>query len=248
MGKQGSERRQHPRVSLLLRVEFLDQSQVAEATENLSAEGLFILTDREFKDGEEVKLALSFPGLLSPLEVTGRVAWRRPAALDVGAGVGLRVERAEDRAALEKLTGVKEELQASGPPQGGFRILVVEDNPHILEMYGYVLKKMAAHALSGRVPLEVEFAADGHTALQLLLEKTFHLVLTDLYMPIMDGFALIGRIRREKKLKETPVIAISSGGGEDQQKAFAEGANIFLRKPVKFNEVLDTVKKLLNVR
>jgi CheY-like chemotaxis protein len=132
------------------------------------------------------------------------------------------------------------------PPEG-FRVLIVEDNPHIIEMYSYVLKKLAAGELGGKVPFEVHFAPDGHNALNQLLANTFSLILTDLYMPVMDGFILIERIRREEKLKAIPVVAISAGGTDAEKRALDLGVNVFLRKPVKFTEVLDTVKRLLRI-
>src|SRR5690348_17036098 len=99
-------------------------------------------------------------------------------------------------------------------PREGFRVLIVEDNPHIVEMYSYVLQKLASGELAGKVPLEVQSATDGFAAFKLLQEARFHLVLTDLYMPVMDGFALVERIRREESMRSLPVIAISAGGKE----------------------------------
>ena len=55
---------------------------------------------------------------------------------------------------------------AAAPP--GVRVLIVEDNPHIIEMYSYVLKKLAANEFKGTTPLEVHFAADGHAAMAML--------------------------------------------------------------------------------
>ncbi|MDQ3264536.1 MAG: response regulator [Myxococcota bacterium] len=136
---------------------------------------------------------------------------------------------------------------AALPPEG-FRVLIVEDNPHIIEMYSYVLKKLATGTLGGKVPLEVHFAPDGHNALKQLLEKRFNLVMTDLYMPVMDGFALVEKIRREDSLKAIPVIAISAGGKEAQERALELGVDIYLRKPVRFVEVLETVKQLLRIK
>jgi CheY-like chemotaxis protein len=132
-------------------------------------------------------------------------------------------------------------------PREGFRVLIVEDNPHIVEMYSYVLKKLASGELAGKVPLEVQFAPDGHAALKLLLETRFHLVLLDLYMPVMDGFALVERIRREESLKSIPVIAISAGGKEAQERALALGVDVFMRKPVKFVDVKERVKQILRI-
>lgn len=139
-------------------------------------------------------------------------------------------------------------IEASGLPPEGFRVLIVEDNPHIIEMYSYVLKKLASGALGGKVPLEVRFAPDGHSALKQLLEARFNLVMTDLYMPVMDGFQLVEKIRQEEKLKSIPVIAISAGGKEAQQRALELGVDIYLRKPVRFVEVLETVKQLLHIK
>jgi CheY-like chemotaxis protein len=128
------------------------------------------------------------------------------------------------------------------------RVLIVEDNPHIIEMYSYVLKKLAANELKGKLPLEVHFAAEGHTALTMLLESPFHLVMTDLYMPVMDGFQLIERMRGEPSLKSIPVVAISAGGTDARERAVKLGVDIFLKKPVRFAEVMDTVKQLLKLK
>jgi len=132
-------------------------------------------------------------------------------------------------------------------PREGFRVLIVEDNPHIVEMYSYVLKKLASGELAGKVPLEVQFAPDGFVAFKMLQETRFHLVMTDLYMPVMDGFALVEKIRAEASLRSIPVIAISAGGKEAQDRVLALGANIYMRKPVKFVEVKERVKQILRI-
>lgn len=128
------------------------------------------------------------------------------------------------------------------------RVLIVEDNPHIIEMYSYVLKKLAANELKGKLALEVHFAADGHAALTMLLESPFQLVMTDLYMPVMDGFQLIERMRGEPQLHGIPVVAISAGGADARERAVKLGVDMFLKKPVRFAEVMDTVKQLLKLK
>ncbi|HZA50200.1 MAG TPA: response regulator, partial [Myxococcaceae bacterium] len=67
-------------------------------------------------------------------------------------------------------------------------------------------------------------------------------------MPVMDGFALVERMRHEQALQSIPVIAISAGGRDAQQKALELGVDIYLRKPVRFVEVLETVKQLLHIK
>lgn len=131
-------------------------------------------------------------------------------------------------------------------PLNGFRILVVEDNPHIVEMYSYALKKLAANSKDKR-PIEIEVAGDGHSALAQLSQSEFSLVLTDLYMPVMDGFALVLKIRSDQRLQNLPVVAISGGGKDAQDRALQVGVDVYLQKPVKFVEVLATVKQLLHL-
>ncbi len=255
----GADQRQHPRVPLILQVEYADrEGYVADATENLSAGGVFVQTDRQLAIGDRIPVRLSFPGLLQPLDLTGVVAWVRPQREGAPQGVGLKIpdDRPEDKAKLSQLlTELKspppsQAAAAPGsgavtaPPSGGFRILLVEDNPHVMELYEYVLKKLSK---TGRVVIDVVLARDGHDALKQLQADRFDLVVTDLYMPVLDGFEFIQKIRQDERTKTLPVIAISAGGGDAGNQATKAGANVFLRKPVRFVDVLETVKALLKL-
>ncbi|REG20689.1 uncharacterized protein (TIGR02266 family) [Archangium gephyra] len=250
MNRGSDDKRDEPRVPLVLRVQFPNQERMVAVTENLSKGGIFVQTDRTFTPGQELGLALSFPGLMNPVQVVGTVAWVRPASDEAPGGVGIRVVRDQDRQRLGEILSSAGQTRASDRtalPAEGYRVLIVEDNPHIVEMYSYVLKKLASGELAGKVPLEVHFSPDGHHALQALRSTQFSLVMTDLYMPVMDGFALIERIRAEEPLKSIPVVAISAGGPEARERAMQLGVDIYLRKPVRFQEVLETVKQLLHI-
>lgn len=252
MHGNSEEKRGSPRIPFILRVDYHDARHFPDATENVSSGGLFIQTERRLGIGETVPVALSFPGLMDPIEIVGKVAWIRAPRGDEHGGIGLRVDNNADRKKLDELVnsgGIESRpVDLASLPADGFRVLIVEDNPHIIEMYSYVLKKLASGTLGGKVPLEVQFAPDGHHALMQLKDKRFHLVMTDLYMPVMDGFALVEKIRQEESLKAIPVIAISAGGREAQERALGLGVDIYLRKPVKFVEVLETVKQLLRIK
>jgi len=247
------EKRVDPRLPFILRVSFSDRAGLVAASENLSRGGLFVQTDAPLGLGARVRVSLSFPGLLDPIEVRGVVTWARPTSPEVRAGVGIRADE-EDRPRLEALlnppvpTPAPSSTSTPDATPQGYRVLIVEDNPHIIEMYSYVLKKLAQGELAGKVPLEVHFAADGHAALKQLHEGRFSLVMTDLYMPVMDGFQLVEKIREEPALSTIPVVAISAGGKEAQDRALELGVDLYLRKPVKFVEVLETVKQLLHIR
>jgi uncharacterized protein (TIGR02266 family) len=247
MGFPGDEQRQHPRVPLILQVEYPErEGYLADETENLSAGGAFVRTDRELKVGEVVPLKISFPGLLEPVEVVGQVAWVRAAGAERPPGVGVRIpeNRVEDRAKLASLIARLEAARAKPAAKGRYRILLVEDNPHVMEMYEYVMKKLARQ---DQVEIQVDLAVDGHDALGRMAKERYDLVITDLYMPVLDGFQFIEKLRKDPTHSATPVIAISAGGVEAHSQAKRAGANIFLRKPVRFVDVLETVRSLLKL-
>ena len=240
------EKRADARVPFVLRVTFRDREDCLDATENLSRGGLFVQTRETFTLGQPLELSLGFPGLLEPVRLKGEVVWIRPARADASGGVGIRVADEADRRRLETVLGGRSsrDLQV---PEGGYKVLLVEDNPMVVDLYSYVLKKLAAEELRGRVPMEVHFASDGHAALASLGQGGFHLVLTDLYMPVLDGFALVQRMKSDPRLRHIPVVAISGGGREAEERARTQGVEVYLRKPVKFAEVLETVKRLLRI-
>lgn len=239
------DKRGDPRTPFVLRVNFRDRTDCLDATENLSRGGLFVQTAERFSVGQRVELSLGFPGLLEPVGLRGEVVWLRPPREDTSGGVGIRVADEADCRRLDEVLGRASRTVVA--PEGGYRVLLVEDNPLVVEMYSYVLKKLATAELRGKVPMEVHFAADGHTALQALAQASFHLVLTDLYMPVLDGFALVQKMKTDPRLRDIPVVAISGGGREAESRARAEGVEVYLRKPVRFAEVLQTVKQLLRI-
>ena len=240
------DKRGDARVPFVLRVHFSDRAAALNATENLSRGGLFVQTSEPLSPGAQLFLAVSFPGLLQPVSLAGEVVWVRPPRPEAVGGVGIRVADATARKRLEAMLsdGVPRRVE---PASAGYRVLLVEDNPHVVEMYSYVLKKLASDDLGGRVPMEVHFAQDGHGALAQLEGQAFDLVVTDLYMPVLDGFQLVQRMKADPRLRTVPVVAISGGGTEAQVRATDLGVDVYLGKPVRFVQVLETVKRLLRI-
>jgi len=243
-----SEKRRDPRIPLVLRVEYPSSAEpIRGVTENLSAGGLFLRTDRELPQGARVPLLVSFPGLLEPLEIEVEVVWCRAASADGPAGVAVRIpeDRFSDRAQLGRL--VESVRTPRTEPTGRrYRVLVVEDNPHVIEMYEYALHRMRSG--QERIDMAVDFGTNGHEALaRLRTGSRVDLVITDLYMPVMDGFALLEQIRADPALMETPVVVISAGGQDARDRAAELGVDVFLRKPVQFIDVIQTVQMLLRI-
>lgn len=128
------------------------------------------------------------------------------------------------------------------------RALIVEDNPQLVETYRYVLTRLAAGERWAHGPVLTEVAHDGAEALERVRGQSFDLLLTDLFLPVLDGFELVRQMRADPRLQRVAIVAIAAGGPEDRQRALAVGADVFLRKPVRFADMLDTVKQLLRSR
>lgn len=244
----GSDKRRDPRVPLVLRVDYPDEpAKVRDATENLSASGLFIRTDRELQPGERVPLQISFPSLLDPLEIEVEVVRARPGGDAGPAGVAVKVplDRVDDRHKLAALAEVGR--TGIGKVKHVFRILVVEDNPHVIEMYEFALRKLRAP--DGSTEIGVEYASNGHEALlRLKRQPRVDLVMADLFMPVMDGFTLVERMKADPGLLEVPTVVISAGGPDARARAESLGVDVYLQKPVQFTDLISTVRTLLKLK
>ncbi len=156
----------------------------------------------------------------------------------------MKVPAAADQAKLSRL--FESAAAPARPGRRSFLVLVVEDNPHVLEMYEYALRKLKAE--TGGPKVAVEYAANGRDALRRLAGTPLpDLVISDLFMPVMDGFALLEQIRSDPKLAAIPVLMISAGGGDARARAIEAGADVYLQKPVQFSNIMSTVRMLLNV-
>lgn len=114
---------------------------------------------------------------------------------------------------------------------GAARILVAEDDAAI--------RRAIVAQLRGE-GYDVTEAADGREALDRARREKPDLILTDLAMPGMDGFALIAALR---KTLTTPIVVLSVRGGEgDRVRALDLGADDFVAKPFSVAELLARVR------
>ncbi|WP_409344000.1 response regulator transcription factor [Paenibacillus sp. MBLB4367] len=113
-------------------------------------------------------------------------------------------------------------------------ILIADDDPHILELLRFYLR---------REHYEVFEAADGGEALQLLESSEIRLAVVDIMMPVKDGLALCREIRDHYDI---PVILLTARGElEDKEQGFLAGTDDYLVKPFEPKELLFRVKALL---
>ncbi len=248
----GEERRVDPRYPLVLQVAWPDDpDQIADCSENLSRGGLFVQTDASAVLGQPVRLRLSFPDLLVPMEVEGVVAWVRKASDKEPAGLGVRIEDKTPgyRTYLERLAAA-----AAGKRQGKltrtkpYRMLIVDDNRFCLELYQGAIRDSEDLAPGQPRLIEVEVAVRALQALKLLQQRPVDLVMTDLDMPGMDGFGLIRAIRALPEKPGPRILVVSSFvSSTDRQQAIAAGADACLGKPTELLDLVKTVKALLSL-
>ena len=133
------------------------------------------------------------------------------------------------RALLRHLAGVEPRPLAEHAPAGGDgtarRILVVEDNP---------VNQLVAVGLLEALGYVTETADDGEAALEVLATGDFDLVLMDVQMPRMDGYAATRAIREVEPAGEhIPVVAMTAAAVEgERDRCLAAGMDDFLTKPV----------------
>ena len=115
-------------------------------------------------------------------------------------------------------------------------VLVVDDDKVLRAIIGTNLE------LGG---FDVLTAPDGPSALALLDDRLPDVVLLDAVMPVMDGYATLGRIRRHSTASHVPVIVITTGAGADTTepvKVLEAGADDFINKPFTPQEMLARVR------
>tara|TARA_A100001011_G_scaffold400594_1_gene516651 strand:- start:8431 stop:9108 length:678 start_codon:yes stop_codon:yes gene_type:complete len=118
-----------------------------------------------------------------------------------------------------------------------FKILLVDDEPDILEILSYPLKNEG---------FQVYTASNGLEAIKLAKDIKPHLIVLDVMMPEMDGIEACEIIRKDKKISNT-LITFLSARGEDYSKiaGFNAGADDYITKPIKPKVLVSKVKSLL---
>ncbi|MEW6266828.1 MAG: SpoIIE family protein phosphatase [Thermodesulfobacteriota bacterium] len=107
-------------------------------------------------------------------------------------------------------------------------LLIVDDSKLVLNIAVSVLRAL---------DLPVYTAENGRQGLDIMMTKTVDLVITDLMMPVMDGFDLIARIRQEERFRQTYIIVMTAlDEVADKVKALNLGANDYTVKPLDVNE------------
>jgi DNA-binding response OmpR family regulator len=116
------------------------------------------------------------------------------------------------------------------------RALVVEDDADIVELL--------VHYLSAD-GFQVEAAADGRRALALMRQEAYDLLVLDLQLPGLDGLTVCAEVRRDPRLRDTPVVMLTARSEEaDRIVGLEMGADDYLVKPFSPKELVARVRAL----
>ena len=116
-----------------------------------------------------------------------------------------------------------------------FQILIVEDDKELSQLFQKVLEKNG---------YQVKSAPDGAQALEVLDKEYIDLIISDIMMPVMDGYELVLELRSAGY--QIAVLMITAKGNfDDMRQGFLSGSDDYMVKPVNVNEMVLRVGALL---
>jgi chemosensory pili system protein ChpA (sensor histidine kinase/response regulator) len=148
-----------------------------------------------------------------------------------------------DKARELRLAAVQAGLPTMGDSASAALAMAVNQLPLVLVVDDSITVRRVTQRLLRREGYRVVSAADGLQALELLQEERPAVVLSDIEMPRMDGFDLARNIRADEKLRDIPIIMITSRIAEKHREHARElGVNHYLGKPYSEDELLSLVQ------
>ena len=118
-------------------------------------------------------------------------------------------------------------------------ILIVEDNEEVRNFLVSALKKS----------FQTITACDGSQALELAFNKIPDVIISDVMMPVMDGFELCGALKTDLRTRHIPVVLLTARTGDLYElEGLKTGADVYLTKPFSLQKLHLTVQNLLNLQ
>jgi two-component system cell cycle response regulator DivK len=120
------------------------------------------------------------------------------------------------------------------------KILVIEDNEQNLYLVRFILE---------RSHYEVFAALDGKAGIEMAASLKPDLILLDIQLPIMDGYAVARNLRQNPDLADTPIVAVTSYAmSGDREKVMEAGCNGYIEKPIDPDTFVAKVEKYSSIR
>ena len=145
----------------------------------------------------------------------------------------------EEKAAAFKVVERHEQEEEALKYIQGAQVLLVEDNE--------INQQVAREILEG-AGLKITLANDGQEAVNAVKENEYDVVLMDIQMPVVDGYTATREIRKDPRLRELPIIAMTANAmAGDREKSLEAGMNDHVAKPIDPNDLFSTLAKWLQL-
>jgi two-component system, sensor histidine kinase len=127
----------------------------------------------------------------------------------------------------------RQESKDTGDLLKRLNLLVVEDDPII---------RMVSKNLLGKLVNQVDVAENGHLGYEMATRKEYDLILSDFFMPVLDGRQMIQKLRKEGV--SVPIVAVTAAVmGQESEALLDAGANKVIAKPISMNTFLEVVEQ-----
>jgi len=118
------------------------------------------------------------------------------------------------------------------------RVLVVEDEPNILDSLNFLMKQAG---------FEVRLARDGDAAMRMIESDAPDLILLDIMLPRRDGFDVCRAIRANPQWKNVRIVMLTAKGREpDRRKGLQLGADDYITKPFSNRDIVERIHRILD--
>jgi chemosensory pili system protein ChpA (sensor histidine kinase/response regulator) len=155
----------------------------------------------------------------------------------------IRSSLAIEHAGVTTLPKPQVTLQAPKKPvrdkDSPYTVMVVDDSVTVRKVTSRLLERQG---------MEVILAKHGADAVAQLQDRVPDIMLLDIEMPYMDGFEVASRVRHDSRLKQIPIIMITSRtGAKHRERALSIGVNEYMGKPFQEGPLVDAIKRLLGI-
>jgi two-component system alkaline phosphatase synthesis response regulator PhoP len=117
------------------------------------------------------------------------------------------------------------------------RILICDDEPHILESLSFVVRKAGFELLT---------ATDGEEALKIAKEQGPDLILLDVMMPKLTGYEVCELLKKDTETRDIYIVMLTAKGQRmDEQQGMEAGANEYIKKPFSPRDLKDRLQEIL---
>ncbi len=118
------------------------------------------------------------------------------------------------------------------------KILVIEDNDQNMYLITFILEKHDYTVLQAR---------NGIDGVKKASQEELDMILLDIQLPGMDGYTVASELRKDQRLKETPIVAVTSYAMPgDREQALLSGCSGYIEKPINPDTIISQIEEYFN--